>query len=140
MTTKRETILEQIKVRITALFVGQNLIVTRAMRDGFDIDEQDVIVVHRGVDDPSAAIHTITDHTLEVLISVFTRSEVPERKADTYLEFIHPALCEGAGMDVFDVAPGRTDEPQYGGSDGRVALIKARFYVQYRTAENSLNG
>lgn len=139
MTTKRERLLEQIKQTIAALFIGQNVITTRAMRDGFAVDEQDVIVIHRGTNTPTEAIHTVSDNTLEVLVSIFTRSEVPDRKADTYLELIHPALIDGAFVDAFDVSSGRTDEPQYSGSDGSVALINARFYVQYRTSANSLS-
>lgn len=135
--TKREQILEAVKsIVLSVVPTGVN--VTRSLTMAYEVDENDVIVVHRGVDEPTENFQFVTDRVLEVLISVVTRSAIPESQADQYLPLIQPLMMGFEGLDTTDITEGRSDAPQYAGADGRVAMVTAHFRFQYRTEAHSL--
>jgi hypothetical protein len=136
-TTKRESILEAIKSMIIDI-VSPDVIVTRSVSAAYDVDENDVIVVHRGADDPIENFQFVTDRVLEVLVSVVTRSDVPESRADQYFQLIQQFIMDFNDPDIADITEGRSEEPKYAGADGRVAMVTMRFRFQYRTNANSL--
>lgn len=135
--TKREQILEAVKSLIVGV-VAPSVSVTRSLTMAYEVDENDVIVVHRGTDQPTENFQFVTDHTLEVLISVVTRSAIPERQADQYFPLILPLMMGLEGLDTTDITEGRSDAPQYGGTDGRVSIVTSHFHFQYRTESHSL--
>lgn len=138
MTSKREQILEAIKAQIEVVTASVDITVSRSVTDAYEVDEADVIVIHRGVDNAENNVYGVTDHTLQVLISVVTRSSVPDRQADTYFLIIHPLVIAFSDLDIIDVSAGKTEEPKYGGTDGRVAMITSHFFIQYRTDAQSI--
>lgn len=138
MTSKREQILEALKSQIAVALSAMGVSVTRSLTDAYEVDDADVIVVHRGVNNISEDMLSVADHTMQVMVSVVTRSAVPDRQADTYFVPIHPLVLHFSDLDIIDVSAGKTDEPKYGGSDGRVAMVTSHFFIQYRTDANSI--
>lgn len=138
MTSMREQILNALKDQIISVTSSLGTTVSRSLTDAYEVDAADVIVVHRGVDNISEDMLACADHTLQVMVSVVTRSSVPESQADQYFELIHPIVMFFSDLDIIDVSAGKTDEPKYGGADGRVALITSHYFIQYRTDAHSI--
>jgi hypothetical protein len=137
MTTKREFYLDALVALVKALS-NFPAVVDRSIISAFTIEDSDVVVFHRGKEDPDHSMLGVADRTCEILVSVITRSTVPERQADALLEVVHPLVINFAAAGVIDVTDGTTDAPKFADADGKICMITTHYFLQYRTASNSL--
>jgi hypothetical protein len=137
MTTKREQYLDTLVALIKAV-PDFPALVDRSIISAFAVEDSDVVVIHRGKEEPSHGMLGMADRTCEVLVSVITRSAVPERQADALLEMLHPLLIGFAAEGVIDVTEGVTDAPKFADADGKICMITTHYFMLYRTLAASL--
>ncbi|MBC3927777.1 hypothetical protein [Undibacterium sp. CY21W] len=136
-TTLRERYLDQIVDLIRAI-PGITAVVDRSVSAAFEVDDSDVIVIHRGKETPEQEMHGATDRTCDVMVSVVTRNSIPERVADGLMSIIHPAMMHFSDDALIDITEGITEQPRYGGENGKACMISTHYFILYRTDPDSL--
>lgn len=138
MTTRREVYLDAL-VALVKEIPNFPAVVDRSVIAAFTIEDDDVVVIHRGKEDPDHGMLGVVDRTCEILVSVITRNTVPERQADGLMELLHPLIMNFAAAGVIDVSDGVSEAPKYSGTDGSICMITTHYFLQYRTASGSLS-
>lgn len=138
MTTRRETYIQQLVdlFKNTAGFPAE---VSRTLEDGFSREEGKILVVHRGGETLNSSVSGSGLRDCEIRLSTLTRGDSPEEGSDSVLEIAHPLIMAFKPAGLVQVKELRTDEPKFGGGDGKVCLITVHYVFRYNTAANTLS-
>lgn len=113
--------------------------VHRSMSVAFRRDESPVLVVHRGAEDLENSLDDDTDRHCEILVSVVSRGDVPDRDADGIMEIAHPAIMQFAAPGVVQMEELGTNAPVFSSTDAQACLMTTRYKVHYCTSRLSLS-
>lgn len=138
MTTRRETYISAL-IDLFQSTAGFPATVSRTLDDAFCRDEGKVLVVHRGGELPNSSVSGSALRDCEIRLSTVTRGDSPEEASDAVLEIAHPMVMTFKPAGLVQVKEIRTDEPKYGGGDGKVCLITVHYLFRYNTAANTLS-
>jgi hypothetical protein len=136
--TLRETYIQAL-IALFKATPGFPAMVERSLVVAFAYEEGSVVVVHRGKEDPDNSMTGVTDRTCEILISVITRSAVPDQVADEVMEVVHPLVMHFTAANLMRVLEGQTDEPKFSGTDTSACLMATHYTLLYRTIPDSLS-
>ncbi|WP_189358769.1 hypothetical protein [Undibacterium squillarum] len=101
--------------------------------DGADIDDDDVIKVHRGKDILLSESTGWRNRELQLCISVATSKVLAEDVAENFFVQFDPVVKASDDFpDVVSVEESSADEPIYGGANGRACLVTFRYSVTYQ--------
>lgn len=135
--TLRETYIEGLMSAFQASGVSAK--VERSLDVAFSREDGDVIIVHRGKEDPDNSVYGITDRMCDIMVSVLTRAAAPDKRADEIMVELHPLVVGYTADGIIDILEGQTDPPKFANTDGRACLITTHYTFHYRTAANSLS-
>jgi hypothetical protein len=138
MTTLRESYIEGL-IAALAVIPGFPAGVHRSMSVAFRRDESPVLVVRRGGEDLENTMDGDTDRQCEILVSVISRSDVPDREADEVMEVAHPAIMQFLAPGIQLVQEVGTNEPVFSNTDGQACLMTTRYRIHYCTDQLSLS-
>jgi hypothetical protein len=139
MTASRR---EQILVHIAntlASTAGVNGRVYRSRVDAFSRDEAPAIVIEPGQDDARTYSTCKLDWTLNVLVVVYTRGQIPDQLADPIIVDAHSKLMADRTLGglAIDIIPTMTD-PQRDKADLTSLWQVNTYQVRYRTSADDL--
>lgn len=137
--TRRESYIQAL-VDLFEGTVGFPAIVSRTLEDAFCREEGKILVVHRGGELPNSTVSGSALRECEIRLSTVTRGESPEADSDAVLEIAHPLVMTFKPAGLVQVKEIKTDEPKYGGGDGRACLITVHYVFRYNTSANTLSG
>ncbi len=136
MITLREKHTQAIFQAVQALNLPA--LVDRSVVNAWSVEDQDVVVIHRGKERPDEDQYGVTDRLCEILISVVTRAAIPDQRVDTLMLQIHPIIMQYSAEGVIDVSEGETEAPKFADQSGQVAMITTHYRLIYRTSGTSL--
>lgn len=113
--------------------------VHRSMVTAFSREESPALVVHRGAEDVENSLGSDTDRQCEVLVSVISRGEAPDRDADEVMEVAHPAVMQFTAPGIVLIEETGTNAPAFANADGHACLVTARYKIHYCTDRLSLS-
>lgn len=136
--TLRETFIQELMALLTAApsFPAQ---VERSLSVAFSRDESPVLVIHRGAEDVESDLSGETIRECEILVSVITRSDVPDQQADSIMEAAHPLLMAYRADNLLQIWEVGTNAPMFANTDGQACMLTTRYRAQYRTDTLSLS-
>ncbi|MBY0237871.1 MAG: hypothetical protein K2X55_01005 [Burkholderiaceae bacterium] len=137
MTTLREVYIEGIIAALEAT-PGFPAKVERSVNRAFTRQESPVLVVHRGGEDVNDSLNSSVFRACEVLVSVVTRSDVPDQVADEIMEIAHPVIMAYRGDRMMKILEAGTNAPVFSPADSQACLLTTRYNIQYTTARRSL--
>jgi len=140
MSSKRE----QIIAAITSALAGTSGVGTRIYRsrlEAFQRNEAPALVVEPGQDQaviPAVSTRYI-DWTLQVMIAVASRGDIPDQAADPTIASIHSKVMADRTMGglVLDIYP-QTVAPNFEKGDAAAAWTVCTYQVRYRTSIDSI--
>lgn len=135
--TARESYIQGLIAMFSAAS-GFPALVERSVSIAFSREESPVLVVHRGAETPDNSKMGVTDRSCEILVSVITRSDTPDKDADDILEVAHPLVLGYMAAGLIDVNEVATEAPRYANTDGQACMITVRYLFLYRTDRDSL--
>lgn len=112
--------------------------VDRSVMKAFGRNEGPVVVVHRGGEILEGKLGEV-HRTCEILVSVVTRSDVPDQLADEIMELAHPAIMAYRGAGVIEMSELGTNAPEFSQVDKQACLMTTRYGVKYSTSRRSLS-
>jgi hypothetical protein len=112
----------------------------RTLDDAFSRDEGNILVVHRGNEVPNTGTSGSALRDCGIRLSTITRGDSPEEESDAILEVAHPLIMTFRPAGLVQVKEIKTDEPKYGGGDGRTCLISVHYVFRYNTSPNTIAG
>ena len=112
--------------------------VERAVTTAFARNEGPVLVVHRGAEGLEGKLGEV-HRTCEVLVSVVTRSSVPDQLADEIMELAHPVVMAFRGTGMIEIAEEGTNAPTFAQADAQACLLTTRYGIKYATSRRSLS-
>jgi hypothetical protein len=139
MTTRRETFIQAIIAALEGA-PGFPAAVERSVTRAFTRQESPVLVVHRGGEDVNDALNTSVYRSCEVLVSVITRSDVPDQVADEIMEAAHPVIMAYRADGIMKILEAGTNAPVFSQADAQACLLTTRYTIQYTTSRRSLTG
>jgi hypothetical protein len=110
----------------------------RSLKAAFSREEGTIIVVHRGKEFQEDAVLGYADRHCEVLVSVISRDEAPDRVADDVMEIAHPLIMNFCSEKLVDVVEGPTDQPLFSNVDPSACVVTTHYVLRYRTQSDSL--
>ena len=113
--------------------------VHRSMSVAFSRDESPALIVHRGAETLENSLGDDTDRQCEILVSVVSRSDTPDREADQVMELAHPAIMQFTALGIVLVEETGTNTPVFANTDGQACLLTARYTIHYCTDRLSLS-
>ena len=138
MTTRRETILQQIATALGSVsgVVG----VYRARQESFEAGKLPAIMVEAVQDTPQAGAINYLDWTLQVRVMVFTRGALPDSEIDPFIASLHTLIMglRNSGGSIQDILPVSHAFRVYEGGDGASCSAECLYNVVYRTSMNDL--
>lgn len=140
MASKRE----QIMAAIAATLAGTAGVSTRIYRsrvDAFARAEAPAIVVQPGQDRALTYSTCKLDWTLDVVIAVYTRGNIPDQLADSVIVSLNSKLMADRTLGglAMDIAPTVVD-PQFDKADQTALWSVCTYQVRYRTDTVNLAG
>jgi len=140
MSSKRE----QIIAAITSALAGTSGVGTRIYRsrlEAFQRNEAPALVVEPGQDQaviPAVSTRYI-DWTLQVMIAVASRGDIPDQAADPTIASIHSKVMADRTMGglVLDIYP-QSVVPNFEKGDAAAAWTVCTYQVRYRTSIDSI--
>lgn len=138
MTSRREQILSY----AAAALAGTTLVGSRIYRsrvDAFSREEAPAIVVEPGIDRAVEFSSCKLDWTLELIIAVYTRGQVPDQLADPIIVDVNSRLMADRSMGglAIDILPAMVD-PQRDKADLTSLWTVLTYKVRYRTDQQDL--
>lgn len=138
MTSRREQILAY---AATAL-AGTTMVGSRIYRsrvDAFSREEAPAIVVEPGMDRAVEFSSCKLDWTLELIIAVYTRGQIPDQLADPIIVDVNSRLMADRSMGglAIDILPAMVD-PQRDKADLTSLWTVLTYKVRYRTDQQDL--
>ncbi|HEY9145263.1 MAG TPA: hypothetical protein VIN36_01125 [Thiobacillus sp.] len=138
MTTLRETYIEGLMAVLEAV-PGFPAGVHRSISVAFRREESPVLVVHRGGEDVANSLGDDTDRFCEILVSVISRGDTPDRDADAVMELAHPAIMQFLAPGLIQMEEVGTNAPVFSNADGHACMMTTRYKVHYCTDRLSLS-
>lgn len=137
--TLREAYIEGI-IALLKTTAGFPALVERSLSIAFTREESPVIVIHRGGGDLERTLSGEAYRTCEILVSIVTRSNTPDKDSDGVMEIAHPLIMSFRGSGWVDIRELGTDSPHFSNADGQACMITTRYQIEYRTLADSLTG
>lgn len=139
MTTSRR---EQILSYAATALAGTTQVSSRIYRsrvDAFSREEAPAIVVEPGMDRAVEFSSCKLDWTLELIIAVYTRGQVPDQLADPIIVDVNSKLMADRSMGglAIDILPAMVD-PQRDKADLTSLWTVLTYKVRYRTDQQDL--
>lgn len=136
MTTKRESILAQLKTNLDPI-AGAN--VYRVRTTPLARGESPAIVLEPVSDDPSEEFYSKTNWSLRVRVSVFVRNDAPGNAADSLVESVHSRIMADTtvGGNALNIDADATNFSFYD-ADVPLGVIAMDYLVKYRTDRENL--
>jgi hypothetical protein len=113
--------------------------VHRSMSVAFRRDESPALVVHRGAEELENSLGDDTDRHCEILVSVVSRGDAPDRDADEVMEMAHPVIMQFTAPGVVQMEEIGTNAPVFANADGQACMVTTRYKVHYCTDRLSLS-
>lgn len=113
--------------------------VHRSMTIAFSREESPALIVHRGTETLENSLGSDTDRQCEILVSVVSRGDTPDRDADEVMEVAHPAIMQFTAPGIVLVEETGTNAPVFANADGQACLVTARYTIHYCTDRLSLS-
>lgn len=113
--------------------------VTRSMSVAFGAEESPMVIVHRGAEDLENSLGDDTERNCEILISVVSRGDEPDREADEVMEAAHPVIMGFGAPGLYLVEEAGTNAPAFAGADGNACMVTTRYRLHYTTSRLSLS-
>lgn len=139
MTTRRESILAQIRTTLT----GTSNVGTRIWRSRVQAlarQESPAIIIEPVSDTPeqNTSLPTL-DWSLVVRVSVVVRGDVPDQQADPIVESLHSKIMAdlSVGGNAIDIQPGNVSFEMVD-ADQPTGVISCDYVVRYRTELDDL--
>lgn len=136
---------EQIIAHIATTLAGTAGVGTRIMRsrlEAFQRNEAPAIVIEPGPDTPTVPPVSTnrTDWTLQVIIAVASRGNIPDQAADPTIVSLHSKLMADRSLGglALDIYPG-TVTPDFSKADSPAAWTVCTYSVRYRTAVGAID-
>src|SRR5450830_1851594 len=116
--TLRETFIQELMALLSGApsFPAQ---VERSLSVAFSREESPVLVIHRGAEDVESDLSGETIRECEILVSVITRSDVPDQQADSIMEAAHPLLMAYQADNLLQIWEVGTNAPIFANTDGQ---------------------
>lgn len=139
MTSRREQILSYVATTL-APTAGVNGRVYRSRVEAFSRDEAPAIIIESGQDRAQVYATCKLDWTLDLLVVVYTRGQIPDQLADPVLLDAHSRLMADRSLGglAVDVVPTLAD-PQRDKADLTSLWLVNSYQVRYRTAIENLS-
>ena len=136
--TLREIFIQELMALLAATpsFPAQ---VERSIAVAFSREESPVLVIHRGAEGVEADLSGEAIRECEILVSVITRSDVPDQQADSIMEVAHPLLMAYRADNLLQMWEVGTNAPIFANTDGQACMLTTRYRAQYRTDTLSLS-
>jgi hypothetical protein len=138
MTTRREQILAFVATEL-ADTTGVSGRVYRSRVEAFSRDEAPAIVIEPGADRANVVATCKLDWTMDLLVVVHTRGQIPDQLADPIVADVHSKLMADRSLGglVIDIVPTLSD-PQRDKADLTSLWQVLTYQVRYRTAIDDL--
>lgn len=140
-TTKREQIIAAIATALDDV-EAVNGRIYRSRVEAFARNEAPALVIEPGVDTaaPERVSTCKIDWTLNVILAVYTRGNIPDQLADPIILDIHEKLLtdQTLGGLVMDIWPSNHD-PQFAAADQPAGWYVLNYTVRYRTGVTDLS-
>ncbi|XYJ11810.1 hypothetical protein ACSUZJ_07415 [Telluria sp. B2] len=136
--TLRETYIEGL-IGMLAAIPAFPAGVHRSMLTAFRRDESPALVVHRGAEDVENSLGDDTERRCEILVSVVSRGDTPDRDADEVMEVAHPAIMQFSAPGLVLIEETGTNAPVFANADGQACMVTARYKIHYCTDRLSLS-
>lgn len=140
MSTKREQILEAIKIALTGS-AALGATVYRSRVTPLARGESPAVIVEpvRNDVEQNTSLPTL-DHSMQVRVAVIVRGEIPDQLADPVINAAHSAIMADLTLGglAIDVQPGETEFTMQD-ADQPVGVIFSIYIVRYRTSVGDLS-
>ena len=136
--TLREIFIQELMALLAAApaFPAQ---VERSLSVAFSRDESPVVVIHRGDEGVDGDLSGEVIRECQILVSVITRSDVPDQQADSVMEAAHPLLMSYRAEALLGIWEVGTKAPMFASADSQACMLTTQYIVQYRTDRLSLS-
>ena len=136
--TLRETYIQGLLAALRAVpnFPAQ---VERSLSIAFSREESPVLVVHRGAEELENSLGSDTDRSCAILVSVISRSDVPDQVADDVMEVAHPVIMAFQLAGIQQMQEMGTNAPVFSNADGQACMVTTRYSIMYGTDRLSLS-
>lgn len=112
--------------------------VERSIAIAFNREESPVLVVHRGAEELKPYTGTTVYRTCDILVSVISRSDVPDQIADVVMEAAQPVIMAYHADGMVQISESGTTAPVFANADGQACMITTRYRISYCTTRTSL--
>lgn len=136
--TLRETYIEALLALFTAT-IGFPATPERSIVNAIARADGSTIVIHRGGEDPDYSKLGVVDRSCEILVTVITRDDTPDKIADDVMAVAHPLIMTFTAAKIIDVQEGVTDKPLFSNTDSKACMMTTHYFIRYRTTPNSLS-
>ena len=138
MPSRREQILAYAAAALAGTVQVGNRIY-RSRVEAFTRDEAPAVVIEPGMDRAQEFSSCKLDWTLELLIAVYTRGQIPDQLADPIVVDLHSKIMADRSMGglVIDIVPAQQD-PQRDKADLTSLWTVLTYKVRYRTDQQDL--
>ena len=113
--------------------------VERSLTVAFSRQESSVLVVHRGAEELENSLGDGTDRTCAILVSVISRSDVPDQVADAVMEAAHPVIMAYQAAGLLQMREMGTNAPVFSNADSQACMMTTRYSIMYCTDRLSLS-
>ena len=136
--TLRETFIQELMALLAAApaFPAQ---VERSLSVAFSREESPVLVIHRGDEGVDGDLSDEVIRECQILVSVITRSDVPDQQADSVMEVAHPLLMSYKAEALLGIWEDGSKAPMFANTDSQACMLTTQYRVQYRTDRLSLS-
>lgn len=138
--TKRESILQALKAKLTAIPGVPNASVYRSRVEPFSRGRVPAIVIEPVSDTPDSSVIPFLNWTLVTRVAVIVRGDIPDSVADSIVESVHQKLMDDLSLGglAMDIQPGPVSFEMLE-SDQPTGIISLDFRVLYRTTLTNLS-
>jgi len=136
--TLRESYIQGMIAALAAV-TGFPAKVERSISIAFSREESPVLVVHRGAEDLENTLGDDTYRTCEILVSVISRSDVPDQVADDVMAVAHPVIMAYQAANLIQMQEMGTNAPVFSNADSQACMMTTRYSIQYCTDRLSLS-
>jgi hypothetical protein len=135
--TLRETYIQGLIDLLQSLGVPAG--VHRSVSVAFRREESPALIVHRGAEELENSLGDDTERHCEILISVVSRGDEPDREADDVMEAAHPVIMQFQAPGIMLVEEIGTNAPVFAAADGHACMVTTRYKIHYSTDRLSLS-
>ena len=136
--TLRESYIQGL-IALLAAVPGFPARVERSISIAFSREHSPVLIVHRGAEDLQNTLGDDTDRQCEILVSVVSRSDVPDCVADDVMEVAHPLIMAFQSAGILQMEEIGTNAPVFSNTDGQACMMTTRYKIHYCTDRLSLS-